>query len=65
MVQAEGDYSGCVSQSLVCYTALAKACVGGNASGVHAFVLGHTKFPITDWPRLVEAWLQKIGIAYH
>jgi hypothetical protein len=28
----------------------------------HAFGLRRTVFPITAWPRLVEAWLRTIGM---
>ena len=66
LVQAEDDYVDGVKQSLVYYTALAKANVPVEmhlyAHGGHAFGLRHTKWPITDWPRLAEAWLRTIGI---
>src|SRR5450432_2332792 len=32
------------------------------AQGGHAFGLRRTKFPITGWPQLVEAWLGTIGM---
>lgn len=66
LVQAEDDYVDGVNQSLVYYTALAKARVPVEmhlyARGGHAFGLRRTKFPIADWPRLAEAWLRTIGI---
>ena len=66
LVQAEDDYVDGVKQSLVYYAALAKAHVPAEmhlyANGGHAFGLRRTKLPITDWPRLAEAWLRTIGI---
>ena len=66
LVQAEDDYVDGVNQSLVYYAALKNAGVPVemhlNAHGGHAFGLRVTKFPITDWPRLAEAWLQTIGM---
>jgi hypothetical protein len=32
------------------------------AHGGHAFGLRTTRFPITRWPRLAEAWLRTIGV---
>lgn len=66
LVQAEDDYTDGVNQSLVYYTALAKARVPAEihlyAHGGHAFGLRHTPLPITGWPTLAEAWLRTIGI---
>lgn len=66
LTQAEDDYVDGVHQSLVYYAALAKAHVPVEmhlyAHGGHAFGLRRTEFPITDWPRLAEAWLRAIGI---
>jgi acetyl esterase/lipase len=66
LIQAEDDYVDGVKQSLVYYTALAKAHVPAEmhlyASGGHAFGLRRTKSPITGWPELAEAWLRAIGI---
>ncbi len=66
LVQAEDDYVDGVNQSLVYYAALKNAGVPVEmhlyAHGGHAFGLRVTKFPITDWPRLAEAWLQTIGM---
>ena len=66
LAQAEDDNVDGVHQSLVYYAALKKADVPVEmhlyAHGGHAFGLRRTQFPITDWPRLVEAWLRTIGI---
>lgn len=66
LVQAEDDYVDGVNQSLVYYTALAKAKVPAEmhlyAHGGHAFGLRPNKFPIRGWPALAEAWLRTIGI---
>ena len=32
------------------------------AEGKHGFGLRRTKFPITEWPQLVEKWLETIGM---
>jgi acetyl esterase/lipase len=69
LVQAEDDYVDGVNQSLVYYTALAKARVPAElhlyAHGGHAFGLRPTRFPITGWPALAETWLRTIGIIPH
>ncbi len=66
LVQAEDDYVDGVQQSLVYYTALAKAKVPSElhiyAHGGHAFGLRPTKDPITHWPNLAEAWMRRIGM---
>jgi acetyl esterase/lipase len=66
LLQAEDDYVDGVDQSLVYYTALAKAKVPAElhiyAHGGHAFGLRHTSDPITDWPKLADKWLRTIGI---
>jgi len=53
-----------VNDSLVYYIALKNAGVPVEmhlyANGGHAFGLRRTNLPITDWPRLVEAWLTSI-----
>ena len=68
LVQAEDDYTDGVNQSLVYYTALAKAHVPAEmhlyAHGGHAFGLRPTKFPITGWPKLAERWLLTIGMIH-
>ena len=64
LLQAEDDHVDNVNDSLSYYTALKNAGVPAEihlyAHGGHAFGLRHTQFPITDWPRLVEAWLRTI-----
>ena len=66
LVQAEDDTVDGVNQSLAYYAALKKAGVPVEmhlfAQGGHAFGLRRTAFAITDWPRLVEAWLCTIGM---
>ena len=65
LVQAEDAYMDGVNQSLVYYTALAKAHVPAEmhlyAHGGHAFGLRPTKLPITGWPALADTWLRTIG----
>jgi acetyl esterase/lipase len=66
LVQAEDDHVDGVNQSLVYYAALKKAGVPVEmhlyAHGGHAFGLRPTSSPITEWPRLAEAWLRTIGV---
>ncbi len=66
LVQAENDPVDSVNNSLVYYMALKNAGVPVEmhlyAEGKHAFGLRPTKFPITQWPALVEKWLGTIGI---
>ncbi len=66
VLQAEDAKMDSVRQSLVYYTALAKAGVPAElhiyARGGHAFGLRPTKQPITHWPKLVDAWLHTIGV---
>jgi acetyl esterase/lipase len=66
ILQAEDDPVDDVSNSLVYYIALKKAGVPVEmhlyAQGGHAFGLRRTKFPVTEWPRLVEAWLRTTGV---
>jgi acetyl esterase/lipase len=66
LVQAENDDVDGVQQSLVYFAALKKARVPAEmhlfADGGHAFGLRRTELPITDWPRLVETWLETIGM---
>ena len=66
LLQAEDDYVDGINQSLTYYIALKKAKVPVEmhlyAQGGHAFGLRHMKFPITDWPKLVETWLRTIGM---
>jgi len=69
LVQAEDDYVDGVNQSLVYYTALAKARVPAEmhlyAHGGHAFGIRRTKDAITDWPQLAESWLRNIKMLPH
>jgi len=66
LLQAEDDNVDTVNDSLVYYIALKNADVPAEmhlyAQGGHAFGLRHTKFPITEWPQLVETWLGTIGM---
>jgi len=66
LLQAEDDPVDPVENSLVYFGALKKAWVPVEmhlfAQGGHAFGLRRTKFPITAWPQLVEAWLGTIGM---
>jgi acetyl esterase/lipase len=66
LLHAEDDQVDDVNHSLVYYLALKKAGVAAEmhlyAEGGHAFGLRRTKYPITEWPRLVETWLETIGM---
>ena len=66
LLQAEDDPVDTVKNSLVYYAALKKADVPVEmhlyAQGGHAFGLRRTRFPITEWPQLVETWLGTIGM---
>jgi acetyl esterase/lipase len=66
IVQAENDDVDGINQSLVYYIALKNAGIPVEmhlyAEGGHAFGLRRTKFPITEWPRLAEEWLETIGM---
>lgn len=66
LLQAQNDSVDGVSNSLVYCTALKNAGVPVElhlyAEGGHAFGLRRTRSPITAWPRLVETWLQSIGM---
>jgi acetyl esterase/lipase len=66
LLQAEDDHVDNVDDSLAYYIALRKAGVPVEmhlyAQGGHAFGLRRTKFPITEWPQLVERWLRAIGM---
>jgi acetyl esterase/lipase len=66
LLQAEDDHVDNVNQSLVYYIALKNAGVPVEihlyAHGGHAFGLRRAKFPITEWPLLVEKWLGTIGM---
>jgi acetyl esterase/lipase len=64
LLQAEDDHVDNVNDSLAYYIALKNAGVPVEmhlyAQGGHAFGLRRTALPITDWPRLVEQWLQTL-----
>jgi acetyl esterase/lipase len=66
LLQAEDDPVDNINHSLVYYIALKNAGVPVEmhlyAQGGHAFGLRRTKFPVTGWPHLVEAWLGTIGM---
>ena len=66
LLQAEDDHEDSVNDALAYYIALKNAGVPTEmhlyAKGGHAFGLRKTKDPITDWPRLVDVWLQTIGM---
>ncbi len=66
LLQAENDPVDSVNNSLVYYIALKNAGVPVEmhlyAQGGHAFGLRRTKFPITEWPQLMETWLMTIGM---
>jgi acetyl esterase/lipase len=66
LLQAEDDHVDNVNDSLVYYVALKNAEVPVEMHlyphGGHAFGLRRTKFPITEWPQLVETWLRTIGM---
>lgn len=66
LLQAENDPVDSIENSLVYYIALKNAGVPAEmhlyAEGGHAFGQRRTKFPITEWPQLVEKWLGTIGM---
>jgi acetyl esterase/lipase len=66
LLQAEDDHVDSVNDSLAYYIGLKNAGVPVEmhlyAQGGHAFGLRPTKFPISQWPRLVETWLKTIGM---
>jgi acetyl esterase/lipase len=66
LLQNEDDHVDRVEDSLSYYAALKQAGVPvelhSYAQGGHAFGLRPTKFPATRWPRLVETWLETIGV---
>lgn len=66
LLQAEDDPVDNVNNSLVYFAALKKAGVPAEmhlyAQGGHGFALRSSKFPIRDWPQLVEIWLTTIGM---
>jgi acetyl esterase/lipase len=66
LLQAENDRVDPVKHSLTYYYALQKAGVPAElhlyAQGGHAFGLHSSALPIAKWPRLVEAWLETLGM---
>ena len=66
LIHAQDDPIDPVEYSLLYHKALIKAGVPAEmhlfAQGGHAFGLRPGKFPITQWPALVETWLGSIGI---
>jgi acetyl esterase/lipase len=65
IVQAEDDPVH-VENSTVYFLALKNATVPAElhlyANGGHGYGLRHTELPITEWPKLVETWLQTIHV---
>lgn len=66
LLHAEDDQVDNVENTLVYYRALKQAGVPVEmhcyAQGGHGFGLRPAKFPIVEWPHLVEKWLSTIGI---
>ncbi len=66
LLQAQNDPVDNVNNSLAYYMALKQAKVPVEmhlyGQGGHGFGLRRTKFPITEWPQLVEKWLRTIGM---
>jgi acetyl esterase/lipase len=66
LLQAENDPVDTVDYSLLYYIGLKNAGVPVEmhlyTEGGHAFGLRRTKFPITEWPPLMETWLKTIGM---
>ena len=64
--QDPDDHVENVNDSLAYYVALKNAGVPMEmhlyAQGGHAFGLRPSKFPITEWPLLVEKWLVAMGV---
>jgi acetyl esterase/lipase len=66
LLQAEDDHVDRADDSLAYYLGLKEAGVPVEmhlyAQGGHAFGLKPSKFPISQWPRLVETWLKTNGV---
>ena len=66
LLQAQNDPVDDVKNSMAYSLALRNARVPVElhlyAEGGHAFGLRRSKFPITEWPQLVEKWLATIGM---
>jgi acetyl esterase/lipase len=66
LLQAENDPVDRINNSLLYYIGLKNAGVSVElhlyAEGGHGFGLRQTKYPITNWPLLVEKWLHTVNI---
>ena len=66
LLQNQDDKVDPVEHSLVYYRALRKAGVPVEmhlySEGGHAFGLRETKLAVTKWPKLVDTWLESIGM---
>lgn len=66
ILQNEDDNVDGVEQALSYYVGLKRAGVPVEmhlyAQGGHAFGLRHTGLPVTNWPQLVDTWLQTINM---
>ena len=66
LLQNEDDHVDQIEDALSYYMGLKKAGVPvelhSYAQGGHAFGLREKKLPVRVWPRLVEAWMQSIGM---
>ncbi len=66
LLHAQDDPVDPVENSLLYHAALQKAGVPAElhvfVKGGHAFGLRRTESPITEWPALVETWLESIGV---
>ncbi len=66
LLHAQNDPVDDVENTKVYYAALKKAGVPVELhlfpEGGHAFGLRRTKYPITQWPTLVERWLTSLGV---
>lgn len=66
LVQAQDDHEDSVDDALAYYIALKNAGVPTEMHlyprGGHAFGLRSTSLPITQWPRLLYAWMQQLHV---
>ena len=66
LLQNENDRVDRVEDAISYYFGLKKAGVmvelHSYAEGGHAFGLRRTRFPATEWPKLVESWLGTLGV---
>jgi acetyl esterase/lipase len=69
LLQNEDDHVDSVEDSLSYYFALKEAGVPVEmhlyAQGGHGFGLRRSKFPVTEWPQLVETWLRTLAMISH